>query len=271
MKWEDLTVEEFKEFLNESKGVAVIPIGCLEKHGYHIPLGTDMTIARVIAEKACEKEKALVVPIAPYGIISEAQHKIGTLSISSQLQYAILEELCDELARNGYYKIIILNGHGGANHFLRYFAQSRLERRHNYIVYVINAHYRSDKQYQEFINNINKEPLRGSGHADLMETSEMLYHQQDRCHMDKVIFEQTQDMKRAEQAVNLGLFSAICWYGDHPEHISGDPIGASYEKGKYLTDLYVDNISKAIKYVKEDNTLWELTQEFYNKKEHPEI
>ena len=78
MKWEDLTVKGFKESLKVTKGVALIPIGCLEKHGYHIPLGTDMTIARVIAEQATKLEEALVVPIAPYGIISEAQHKLGT-------------------------------------------------------------------------------------------------------------------------------------------------------------------------------------------------
>ena len=270
MKWENLTVQGFKESLKVTKGVALVPIGCLEKHGYHIPLGTDMTIARVIAERAAEKEDALVVPIAPYGIISEAQHKIGTLSISSQLQYNLLEELCDQLARNGYYKIILINGHGGANHFLRYFAQSRLEKRHPYIVYVINAHYRTDKQWQDFIK-LNGEPLRGSGHADLMETSEMLYHQEEYCDMSQVIFEQTQDLERGADAVRNGLFTAIGWYADHPEHISGDPIGASKEKGEYLTKMYVDNLSKAIKYVKEDESLWKLTQEFYDKMENPEI
>ena len=75
MKWEYLSVSEFKESINKTKGVAIIPIGCLEKHGYHMPLGTDMFIAKTIAEKAAEKEEALVVPIAPYGIISEAQHR----------------------------------------------------------------------------------------------------------------------------------------------------------------------------------------------------
>ena len=74
-----------------------------------MPLGTDMFIAKTIAEKAAEKEPALVVPIAPYGIISEAQHRYGCLSLSSKLQYEILEEVCDQLARNGYKKIIILN------------------------------------------------------------------------------------------------------------------------------------------------------------------
>ena len=91
MLWENLTSEEFIDALKVTKGVAIIPIGCLEKHGYHMPLGTDMFIAKELAEKAAAIEPALVVPIHPYGIISEAQHRAGCLSISSQLQYQLLE------------------------------------------------------------------------------------------------------------------------------------------------------------------------------------
>ena len=89
--------------------------------------------------------------------------------------------------------------------------------------------------------------------------------------MNHVVFEQTQDYQRGADAVNLGLFTAIGWYADHPEHVAGDPIGATIEKGKFLTDMYVENLSKAIKYVKEDDTLWNLTREFYDKMENPEI
>ena len=52
MLWENLTSEEFIDALKVTKGVAIIPIGCLEKHGYHMPLGTDMFIAKELAEKA---------------------------------------------------------------------------------------------------------------------------------------------------------------------------------------------------------------------------
>ena len=81
MLWENLTVEEFKESLKITKGVAIIPIGCLEKHGYHMPLGTDMFIAKNLAIKASEIEPAMVVPIAPYGIISEAQQSVTISNI----------------------------------------------------------------------------------------------------------------------------------------------------------------------------------------------
>ena len=269
MRWEDLTVLEFKEALKETKGVAIIPIGCLEKHGYHMPLGTDMFIAKTIAEKAAEKEEALVVPIAPYGIISEAQHRYGCLSITSKLQYELLEEICDELARIGYNKIIILNGHGGANNFMNYFAQSRLEKYHPYIVYVYRAHYRTLKQMEEFLAKYG--PLDGCGHADMMETSEIMYTHPDTIHMETLIKEECYPQLRNEFLAENGIFTAIGWYGNHPEHIAGNPETASAIKGEYLTNMYIDNLAKAIKIIKEDNISLKLQEEFYNKRNKPEI
>lgn len=269
MKWEDLTVEEFKESIKETKGVAIIPIGCLEKHGYHMPLGTDMFIANTIATKAAEIEKALVVPTAPYGIISEAQHRFGCLSLTSKLQYEILEELCDELARNGYHKIIILNGHGGAINFMNYFAQSRLEKYHPYIVYVFRAHTRNAKQHQEYVEKFGAP--NGSGHADIMETSEIMYTNPKTIHLDRIIAEETKPLLRNEFLAANGIFTAIGWYGNYPYHIAGDPTGADAIKGEYLIDLYVKNLVNAIKVIKEDNISLKLQEEFYAKRNNPEI
>lgn len=269
MRWEDLTVLEFKEALKVTKGVAIIPIGCLEKHGYHMPLGTDMFIAREIAEKAAEKEPALVVPTAPYGIISEAQHRYGCLSITSKLQYELLEQLCDELARNGYNKIIILNGHGGANNFMNYFAQSRLEKYHPYIVYVYKAHYRTHKQMEEFLAQHG--PLEGCGHADMMETSEIMYTHPHTIHMEELVEKECDPQLRNEFLAENGIFTAIGWYGNHPEHIAGNPRLASPIKGEYLHNMYVDNLAKAIKMIKEDDVSLKLQEEFYSKVHKPEI
>ena len=49
MIWENLTVDEFNEATHKSKGVVLVPIGCLEKHGSHMPIGTDIIIARYVS------------------------------------------------------------------------------------------------------------------------------------------------------------------------------------------------------------------------------
>ena len=46
MIWENLTIDEFDTAVKESKGVVLVPFGCLEKHGSHMPIGTDIFVAR---------------------------------------------------------------------------------------------------------------------------------------------------------------------------------------------------------------------------------
>ncbi|MEG0229565.1 MAG: creatininase family protein, partial [Oscillospiraceae bacterium] len=128
MFWENLTVDEFASAIKKSDGVCVFPIGCLEKHGNHLPLGTDIFIAREIAKRACLKEDFIIFPFYPLGMVAEVKHKMGTVALSSQLQFEILHGICDEIYRNGIDKIIIGNGHGGNNMFLNYFAQAMLEK-----------------------------------------------------------------------------------------------------------------------------------------------
>jgi len=222
-----------------------------------------------MAEEATKIEEALVVPIAPYGIISEARHTPGCLSMSSHLQYEILEELCDELARNGYNKIIIIDGHGGGRNFLNYFAQSRLEKYHPYVVCIFEAHYRSYAQDQEFLA-VNG-PMDGSGHADCRETSEIMYMHPELVHMEDLDQspEQVYDQQRLSNLVEGHLFTPIGWYADHPHHISGNPAKATPEKGEILTRNYVKNLVEAIRALKADNKALALQEEFYKKTLNP--
>ncbi|MDE5547967.1 MAG: creatininase family protein, partial [Clostridia bacterium] len=85
MLWENLTVDEFAAAEKETKGVVLVPIGCLEKHGNHMPLGTDILIAREISIKSAEREPAMVFPYLPFGIVAEVKHKLGTISLTSNL------------------------------------------------------------------------------------------------------------------------------------------------------------------------------------------
>ena len=123
MFWEQLTVDEFNESKEKTKGVCVIPLGCMEKHGNHLPLGTDVYIAREVARRAAEVEEVMIFPYYPIGVVAEVRHKQGTVAVPSQLQYDMLEAICEELSRNGYNKIILGNGHGGNSTFLRYFCR----------------------------------------------------------------------------------------------------------------------------------------------------
>ena len=121
INYEDLTAPDFVKAVQQSSGVCLLTLGILEKHGPHLPLGTDIYECRKVASTAAEQEYCLVFPTYFAGQINEARHQPGTIAYSPELIWNMLQETCDELSRNGLKKIIIVNGHGGNNDFLRYF------------------------------------------------------------------------------------------------------------------------------------------------------
>jgi creatinine amidohydrolase len=116
--WEELTAADFRNGIEKSQGTCLLPFGILEKHGPHLPLGTDLLNVRYVSLQAAQQEYAVVFPEYYFGQIFEAQHEPGTVAYSSQLQLALLQETTDEMARNGCKKVIIVNGHGGNEHLL---------------------------------------------------------------------------------------------------------------------------------------------------------
>src|SRR5436853_2031832 len=134
--WEELTAEDFVQGIRQSGGTCLLPFGILEKHGPHLPLGTDLLDVRHATLAAAGQEYAVVFPEYYFGQIFEARHEPGTVAYSRGMQLNLLQETTDEMARNGCKKVIIVNGHGGNNSLLPFFAQTQLEAPHDYVVYV---------------------------------------------------------------------------------------------------------------------------------------
>jgi creatinine amidohydrolase len=138
-RWEELTASDFRQAIQQSKGTCLLPFGILEKHGPHLPLGTDLLNVRYASLQAVSQEYAVVFPEYYFGQIFEAKHEPGTVAYSMELQLRLLQETTDEMARNGCRKIIIVNGHGGNSHLLPFFAQAQLDKPHDYVVYVLDG------------------------------------------------------------------------------------------------------------------------------------
>ena len=138
-KWEELTAADFRDAIQLSKGTCLLPFGILEKHGPHLPLGTDLLNVRHASLQATQQEFAVVFPQYYFGQIFEAKHEPGTVAYSMELQLKLLQETTDEMARNGCKKIVIVNGHGGNEHLLPFFSQAQLDRPHDYVIYVLDG------------------------------------------------------------------------------------------------------------------------------------
>lgn len=138
-KWEELTAADFRLGVQQSKGTCLLPFGILEKHGPHLPLGTDLLNVRYASLQAVAQEYAVVFPEYYFGQIFEARHEPGTVAYSTDLQLKLLQETTDEMARNGCKKIVIVNGHGGNEHLLPLFGQAQMDKPHDYVVYVLDG------------------------------------------------------------------------------------------------------------------------------------
>jgi len=82
--WEELTAADFRNGIEKSQGTCLLPFGILEKHGPHLPLGTDLLNVRYVSLQAAQQEYAVVFPEYYFGQIFEAQHEPGTVAYSSR-------------------------------------------------------------------------------------------------------------------------------------------------------------------------------------------
>ena len=141
MLWEDIISNDFAEAVEKAKGVCVVPVGCLEKHGPHSPLGTDTIIAREVVCRAAELEPVCLFPDLPFGDLScgHPTTPCGTISLPMETEFLLLEQLCDQIGRYGFHKILIINGHGGNNAWLTAFLEQLGNKKKNYVVGVSNS------------------------------------------------------------------------------------------------------------------------------------
>jgi len=260
VKWEELTAEDFRQAIQQSKGTCLLPFGILEKHGPHLPLGTDLLNVRYATLHAAEQEFAVVFPEYYFGQIFEAKHEPGTVAYSVELQLKLLQETTDEMARNGCKKIVIVNGHGGNEHLLPYFAQAQMANPKDYVVYVLDGE-------RSRPGGPAKQSTGIDYHAGENESSNTLYTHPELTHIDRAKRESGADQKR--QNLPEFLYTGVWWYARFPEHYSGDGSVATKELGEWNVQGWISTIVEAIRAVKADDASLKIQNEFYEKSKHP--
>ena len=249
--------------------VSMIPIGCLEKHGDHLPLGTDIAIGREVARRASLIEEFLIFPYYPFGFVSEVRHMRGTVSMEATLQYQILDQLCREIARSGCRKIVLGNAHGGNTYSLRAFAQSQLDRRCDYLVYVCDVWGLTAEQEQALTAKHGVRPV--NRHGDTVETACMMAIAPESVHMERWKEGSGDSLNRLDSLEHHGIFTALNWYGSYPQQMAGTPEGASVAYGNDVLDFKAANLAGMIRQIKRTEIAERLLAEFYKTAENPGI
>lgn len=263
MLWESLTAQQFPAAIIQSKETCIIPMGCMEKHGEHLPIGTDMIVARNVARLAAEIEPAVVFPDYYFTQIHEAKHQPGAVAISGKLLMELLENVCDEIARNGFKKIVFFNYHGGNESFLHFYLQLMLEKQKPYVCYWLRGY--CSPEFHAIWDKLKES--KEDGHAGESETSIIQQLNPELVNMEALPENPGYSLNRLSHLPNIS--TPINWYAAYPDHYAGFGQTASDEKGKLSVDDLVRYLADNIKLIKKDRKTFELYNDFFERVHKP--
>lgn len=228
-----------KEYNTE---VAVLPWGATEAHNYHLPYGTDNFQIEAIAAEAGKiawnrEAKIMILPNIPFGVNTGQADIELDMNIYPSTQLAILSDLIEVLNRQGIYKLILLNGHGGNN-----FKTALRELGLKYPKMLLVS--------TDFFNVVSKSDFfeEPGDHADEMETSLMMH-----LHSDLVLpLEEAGEGKEKKSKIR-GIREGWAWSERAWSKVTqdtgiGNPKKATKEKGEKffkavsekIADLFLD-------------------------------
>lgn len=109
--WEHMTVAEIRSAMETTRTV-LIPCGCIEQHGYHLPTRTDCYAAEAVCRGASAATGCLMAPTVAYTF--SGGELPGTINISTPVVGLYVMEILRDLSRQGWRNLVLVLGHGGS-------------------------------------------------------------------------------------------------------------------------------------------------------------
>ena len=272
-RWLYVTSGDFNKLREASCDTCIIPVGSVEKHGAHLPLGTDIMHSSHIAWMASQMETVCVFPDFTFGDMPGKCQPPGTITIPMETELLLLEQLCEQIARNGFKKILFYNGHGGNNVWLSAFLRNIENKPHNYvpmkmvipgtvlsmlgekiIAEGIGCIPELTKEDEELILEYYQGDYTEGGHGGFGETAYILGIYPETVKMDRLGVESGKSLHFGRKYAKAGIeIRDGGWDISYPNSYSGDdPIGCNERIGKAAIRLEAERVAKAIKLIKED-------------------
>lgn len=220
---------------------AILPIGAVEAHGPHLPLGTDNILAEQLAHKLAERTKSFVLPTLPYGQVWSLKNFPGSINVSNEALIRMLYDIGESLYHQGFRLYVMMNGHLGNAVALKEAARMLYKEYPALKVYYF--FYPGTKQV---ISEVRETPSSHASyfHACELETSYMLY-----------LAEEYVDMSRAICDIpNIGM-EADCtptpWEEFTSTAVLGDASIATRQKGERIIETTLEAMTAMILSAKE--------------------
>lgn len=280
MLWENLRCDEFKAAVEKSNGVCAIPIGCVEAHGIHLPLGCDTLKAREFCIRAAEQEPVVVFPSFYFGEKSGAGEFPGTIVLPTPLIVELLEACCKEIYRNGFKKIVLVSSHGGNGNMLNYFNRAMLEKQPEILVY----HYYQSMAYPdkvladlESFPYLTEEDIailqsftdagKRDGHGGFVETSCLYDVCPELVDLSKVDALSSTSTHLFDGFEENKITTPFAWMANYPNSYSADlHYGVNERIAKAIAAKTVESTAKAFKFLREETVSEEYHKQWLAKR-----
>jgi len=240
-RFEELAGFEVEEVVAEYP-LAILPLGSLEFHGPHNPLGSDSIIISEIAERVAGRTKGLLFPTVTFTQCpAQTANFRGTISVRPEVMSMYFGDILRNILRLGFRKIFILNGHdGNIGPGRGAIAQVADETKDAALLFASWWEFLSSEMMRtlEMFHQANG----GHGHGGPLETSAVAAFRPDLIHLEK-----SRDLPEPPDLSGgapyfLQKSKATEWPG-----YSGSVSEASAEKGRKLVQMSEDGIVKLVK------------------------
>jgi creatinine amidohydrolase len=105
----------------------VIPLGATEEHA-HLSLTTDSMVVEHVAHHACSEAGVICAPTVPFGCSAFSVHFPGTISLRTITMVHLIEDIIDNLYRQGFRRLIFVTGHGGNEVITGVLSEAQMDR-----------------------------------------------------------------------------------------------------------------------------------------------
>jgi creatinine amidohydrolase len=234
--------------LDRERTVVVVPAGAIEQHGPHLPLDTDTFLCASVAEAAAKRAggsgPVLVTPTACFGSSEHHMAFPGTITLRPETFRETVAEVCASLARHGFRRQLVVNGHGGNTALLAAVVQ---QLGFDAPVHALTVDYWA--LAKPVIAEVRESGPGGMAHACEFETSVMLHLRPESVRRDRIareIAEPRYSFERFDLFESRGLSAHWKTHELSRSGVMGAPDLATEEKGRRLFEACVQGLAGLI-------------------------